>query len=129
MKAHANAYDVDEVSDVTTGLGAAAARQLEREHILWVGERLADTMDFYADEGQHNEDLRELARDLRAAITAIRLADRIFNSDRSAAERAEFHPARQQHWWRLIAEGSRTIERKLACREVGHQASPAGAKR
>lgn len=129
MKAHANAYDVDEVFDVTTGIGAAAARQLDREHILWVGERLADTMDFYADEGQHNEELRELARDLRAAITAIRLADRIFNSDRPAAERAEFHPARQQHWWRLIAEGSRTIERKLACREVGHQAVPSGTLR
>lgn len=129
MKVHANVHDAEEVSDVTTGMGVAAARQLDREHILWVGERLADTMDFYADEGQHNEELRELARDLRAAITAIRLADRIFNSDRPAAERAEFHPARQRHWWRLIVEGSRTIERKLACREVGHQASPAGAKR
>lgn len=129
MKAQANVHDAEGVFDVTTGMGVAAARQLDREHILWIGERLADTMDFYAGEGQHNEELRELARDLRAAITALRLADRVFNSDRPAAERAEFHPARQRHWWRLIVEGSRTIERKLACREVGRPAEPSGAKR
>jgi hypothetical protein len=129
MKAYANAYDAEEVLDVTAGFGVAASRQLDREHILWVGDRLADTMDFYADEGQHNAELRELAADLRAAITAIRLADRIYNSDRPAAERAEFHPARQLHWWRLITEGVRVIERKLACREVGHQATITGTLR